>query len=305
MKLHILAIAAILACSAAQAAPRHAHKAKATKAAEKITKPPKADPRFQTLRYTSGVMLVCSHPGRMLEIEFGPDETKIDFKMGDRKAWNVSVLGNTLMLKPGEDMGDTNLRVITNRRKYWFDLTMTDAKCIAPYHIGFIYPDQPGTIAGDPAPVDPVAQAARDKALIETRLAAPLNAVLDKLGPQPVPSGALNDNYGFIGPDELMPTGAYDDGDMTYIALAPNNPLPSVFVVGADGSESRVGFHVAKGMLIVHRTARHLIFRRGPEGKITGCLINGSFRANGARPSYTVSNGVQRTIKTEASDVSQ
>jgi type IV secretion system protein VirB9 len=210
--------------------------------------------------------------------------------MGDREAWSVKTVANVMFLKPKAVMADTNLRVITNRRKYWFDLVMTENARIVPYHIDFKFPAE---VISAPVP-SPEELARQEKSAIEGHVSAGIRVALSKMGPAKASGRALNDDYDFIGPDSLLPLATYDDGEMTYIEFAPNNPMPVVFAVDEDGSESRVNFHVEKDIFVVHRTAKRLVFRRG---SAAGCLINGSVRASGAKSTYTASTVVQRKVK--------
>lgn len=254
---------------------------------------------FKTFPYTGEIIVVHAKVGRMLEIEFGKAETSIEFAMGDREAWNVKTVGNVMFIKPKAMLADTNLRVITNRRKYWFDLVMTDQLGIVPYHIDFKYPAELAAAPG----LTPEQFAQQERRAIDTRLSSAMQAVITKAQPGRTGQGrqgsrALNGNYDFIGPDELLPMATYDNGEMTYIEFAPNNPMPVVFAVDQDGSESRVNFHVEKDIFIVHRTARRLLLRRG---STSACLINGSFRTTGASTTYTSSDSVQRRVQGEVS----
>ncbi|MES3022785.1 MAG: TrbG/VirB9 family P-type conjugative transfer protein [Pseudomonadota bacterium] len=250
----------------------------------------KHSPHFKTIVYNGEIITVHTKVGRMLEIEFGKSETSIEFAMGDREAWSVKTVANVMFIKPKAVMADTNLRVITNRRKYWFDLVMTENVNIVPYHIDFKYPAE---IVPATAP-SPEEVTRRERDVIEMRLSAAMRAAIGAMGPAKENSRVLNGNYHFIGPNELLPLATYDNGEMTYIEFAPNNPMPVVFAVDEDGSESRVNFHVEKDIFVVHRTAKRLVFRRGAAA---ACLINVSFRATGANPSQTSSVDVQRKVK--------
>jgi type IV secretion system protein VirB9 len=250
-------------------------------------------PRFKTIAYSGEVITVHTKVGRMLEIEFGKSETAIEFAMGDREAWSVKTVANVMFIKPKAVMADTNLRVITNRRKYWFDLVMTENVQIVPYHIDFKYP---ADVLAVPV-LSPEEVARLKNSAIEMRLSAAMRAAIEKMGPVKANGRALNGNYDFIGPDELLPLSTYDNGEMTYIEFAPNNPLPVVFAIDDDGSESRVNFHVEKDIFVVHRTAKRLVIRRGAAA---GCLINTGFRVTGANANYTSSADVQRKVMGES-----
>jgi type IV secretion system protein VirB9 len=296
MKLRALAFAACIACVGSV----HAEVEPQSSA---------IDTRFQTIEYTPDIIKVKARVGRLMEIEFSPAEDKIEFAMGDREAWTVKTVGNTIYLKPKATFADTNLRVITSKRKYWFDLAMAKKKDPVAYHLSFHYPyEAPPATAVSISPELLAAQReAQEKLSIEDRLgnahsAQPKLRVSTKQDAQndskPADANApraLNGDYGVIGPDELTPTSAYDNGEITALTFAPNNPMPEVFAKEADGSEARIDFHIENDMMIIHRVARKLILRRG---SAVACLINGNYNSRGSnRQTNTVSDEVVREIK--------
>ncbi len=270
--------------------------------AQAMTVPTKSaqDSRFQTIPYTPDVIRIQTKVGRLLEIEFGKDETSVEFNMGDRDAWKIKVVGNVMYIKPKALMGDTNLRVITNKHKYWFDLVMSEHKQALAYHVDFQYPYVPPPRIVPGAPVVPVLSpaeiAANEKKFIDLHLSEAMTSVLAKAGTPMANSHALNGDYGLIGPDELTPTAVYDNGDMTFIQFAPNRPMPTVFGKETDGSEARVPFHVENDILVIHRIGKQFVLRRGAT---TACLINGSFNPTGSNKTQTTSDSVKRVIKGE------
>lgn len=264
--------------------------------------PSKHDSRFQTVDYTTDVIELRLKIGRFTEIEFAKDETKIDFLMGDREAWTIKIIGNTFYLKPKAAFADTNLKIITNKRTYWFDLVMTEdkkdggKKKPVAYRLDFRYPYEPPPPPVQ-APVDLAAIMVQKEAAmqreIDDRLAGSPSDTPKSF--RPVEPKPLNGDYSLIGPDELMPTSVFDNGEQTAITFAPQNPMPIIFVKEADGSESRVNFHVENDMLIVHRIARKFILRRG---SMAACLINGNFRPfEGDNSSNTISSDVVREVR--------
>jgi type IV secretion system protein VirB9 len=265
--------------------------------AESLPSKSTVDSRLQYVPYTNDIIRIQTKVGRMLEIEFAKSETKIDFAMGDRDAWTVKTAGNVLILKPKAAFADTNLRVITNKRRYWFDLVMAPGKQPLAYHLVFQYPDEPEEFISPELVATQIA--VQQKKEMDGKLREPLDAAqartpaMEKHEPT-----AMNGDYGAIGPDELTPIAAYDNGEHTFVTFAPNNPLPAIFAKEKDGSESRVNFHVEPGkdgVMVVHRVARKFVLRRGSQ---TLCLINGSFKASGSNGvTNTISNEVRRDIK--------
>lgn len=256
-----------------------------------------ADPRFQTLPYTKDVIKVPTQVGRVLEIEFDKSETSIDFAIGDREAWAVKIDKNVVYLKPKSAIPDTNLKIITNKRQYWFDLSMATKKTPAWWHIGFRYPQEaplPVPIAlPDPA-VIAAKNAARQRKTIEERLGADLNLQVVAVERE------LNGNYEVIGPKEITPTSAYDNGEFTAMTFMAGKPMPKVFVLEDDGSDARVPFHVDGNMLVVHRVAKRLVLERGKQRAI---MTNKNYQPTGTNiTTNTISNYVRRELKGAADE---
>ncbi|RDS97801.1 hypothetical protein DWU95_47355, partial [Burkholderia contaminans] len=92
--------------------------------------------------------------------------------------------------------------------------------------------------------------------------------------------GRLDADYGYIGPDELLPTAAYNNGELTFILFPSTIALPQVYEKGVDGVESRVASHMEGDMLVVHKVVRQLIIRLG---RLAGCLIDGQSKPRGSK----------------------
>lgn len=256
-----------------------------------------ADPRFQTLQYTNDVIKVPTQIGRILEIEFDKSETSIEFAMGDREGWQVKLDKNVMYLKPKSGFPDTNLKVITNKRSYWFELAMATKKAPAVWHVGFKYPYE-APLAVPIALPDPAViaakNAARQRKTIEERLGADLN-------PQVVPvERELNGNYEVLGPRDITPTSAYDNGESTAMTFVAGKPMPAVFVIEDDGTEGRVPFHVEGNMLVIHRVAKRLVLTRGTQ---RATMTNHNYRPTGTNgTTNTISDYVRRDLKGAAEE---
>jgi type IV secretion system protein VirB9 len=258
--------------------------------------PSKSDPHFQRTKYTTEIIEIRARIGKVLEIQLSPKETDIQYMIGDRDAWTIKTAGNLFTMKPKAASADTNLKLWSKNhtRVYWFRLVMvTDAKAPELWSLTFDYPPGPPPPPPSISPaVLAVQLAAQQKEAVETNLGRhtyePPQAAEQTDRP-------INGMYGIIGPEELTPTSVYDNGELTAITFAPNNPMPTVFAKEADGSESRVNYHIENDMMIVHRVARKFVLRRG---SAVACLINGNFQPTGQNSrTHTASDFVRREVK--------
>jgi type IV secretion system protein VirB9 len=104
-----------------------------------------------------------------------------------------------------------------------------------------------------------------------------------------------NTDYWFCGNPSLQPVAASDDGVHTRLRFSPSAEIPAFFIRSDDGTESLLNYSVdlAQGDVLIHRTARRLILRRG---KLTGCVVNKSYSGASERlKSGTLSPQVKRT----------
>jgi type IV secretion system protein VirB9 len=146
-------------------------------------------------------------------LEFADDERIENVSIGDAMGWQVTPnkKANLLFLKPLDRMAATNMTVVTDRRRYVFELVVAPPKAStadAAYVVRFRYPEA--------APVAVIAATA-----------APAK-------PAPV---ARNSAYSLQG----APPSSRPASSMTARRpISPGPPqadLPAVFVVGADGVE--------------------------------------------------------------------
>lgn len=278
-----IALAAVLACGSAHA----------------MTVPTTTpqDKHLQVVPFTNDVIAVQGEIGIMSVIHFGEGEVIRDYGMGDKGAWNVKFEGNQIAFVPKAEQGDTNMYVVTNRHKYWFSIAMTsnrypvasdeDAKKKArkqflptTWQLDIQYPR-----------AEVLASAAKDPAIMAAKAKRRVESEFDRAKRE----GRLDADYGYIGDDDLLPTAAYNNGEMTYIVFPPNVALPTVFEKDGDGTETRVGKHMEGDMMVIHTVARKLVLRRGT---LAGCLIDGQFNPTGSNTNTnTISPNVERTIK--------
>lgn len=233
-----------------------------------------SDRRIRTLLYDPAqVVRLRAWVGYHIDLEFEPGESFLMLGGGDLEGITYGAYGNHLVIKPKASSVHTNLTVITSRRTYIFDYGVLDGipdpdADDLVYSLRFTYP----AISSGPS-ADQVAQELKHA----------------NEGRPP------NDNYWFCGDVSLQPVAASDDGVHTRVRFSPRAEIPAFFIRNDDGTESLLNYSVdlAGGDVIIHRTARRIILRRG---KLTGCVVNQSyFGASERLESGTVSPQVKRT----------
>jgi len=236
---------------------------------EILPAPGLSDPRIRLAPYSSDqVYRLNGFVGYQVDLQFEPGESFVGLGVGDIEGISFVAADNHLFLKPKAAKVGTNLTILTNRRSYQIDYSVSsthpDATEEVTYALRFTYP----------AP-----EKAADR----------VNAALES-----DPHRARNIDYWFCGNPALMPTAASDDGVHTRLRFAAKAEQPAIFVLNEDGTESLLNFSMDQGDVILHRVARRLILRRG---HLSGCVLNKGFGGTSeALKSNTVSAQVQRTV---------
>jgi type IV secretion system protein VirB9 len=210
------------------------------------------DPRLRVVLYDP--LQVVALPGVLgfqTMIEFDPAERIENVAIGDSLGWQVvpSRRANLLFLKPVGKAPVTNMTVVTNLRRYAFELSVRPARHAADrdviYDLRFEYPP----------PVTPVVTAPQP--------------------PAPRPPEDVNHAYSYEGSTENLPVRVFDDGHLTYFRFAEDASYPAIFAVEADKTEAVVNFRIRDGYLVVDRLARAFVLRRG---KVETRIVNDGFR---------------------------
>jgi type IV secretion system protein VirB9 len=197
------------------------------------------DPRVRTVMFKEDTIVALrGHYGYQMSVEFGADERIENVSIGDSLAWQVTPnrRADTLFLKPIEFDAATNMSVITNKRRYTFQLSAEapegpgDPNII--YRVKFTYP---------PEVTAPAAEVA----------AAPVTPT--------------NRAYSVSGSIRNMPSQVYDDGTLTYFEWPTGTATPAVFAVGAGGQEAVVNFVMRGSLMVVERVAPAFILRNGSD----------------------------------------
>jgi len=232
------------------------------------------DERIRVLAYGADeVYRLKGYVGYQIDLEFQSGETFVGMGTGDLDSLTFAAQDNHLFLKPKAGSVDTNLTVLTTRRAYHFDYSVSERHPDLSfgdviYVLRFIYPTQ----ATD-----------RSAEAIERRLDGSAQTRWHNL------------NYSYLGSAQLKPESVWDDGVQTRLRFGAQQELPAVFVRNDDGSESLVNFTVDAGEIVVHRVSRHFVVRRG---RLEGCIVNTGFTGEGQRlESGTVAPTVERLTK--------
>jgi type IV secretion system protein VirB9 len=233
------------------------------------------DPRIRDLHFEPGtVYRLTGRIGYQIDIEFEAGERFLGLATGDVNGLSFEAEDNHVFLKPKATTVATNFTILTDRRPYYFDYTVSPSRATVTaasdtiYALRFHYPQEAARQIADQA------------------YAAHLDRMLD------VEVQPLNRHYGYCGARALQPTAAYDDGVRTHLAFRARAELPAIYVLNDDGTESLVNFTVTGDGLTLHRIAQRLILRRGA---LKGCVVNEAFAGGGERlATGTVSSEVRR-----------
>jgi type IV secretion system protein VirB9 len=202
-----------------------------------VPHPGGGDPRIHVVQYDpEQVVELHGALGFQMSVEFDPLERIENVAIGDALGWQVTPnrKANLLFLKPMAKRPDTNMTVVTNLRRYDFQLSVAPRASarLTPFSVRFIYP----------APV-----------------------VVRIAPPPPFQPQDRNHAYSYQGSDKILPDRVFDDGEATYFIFRSHEDLPAIFSVDANGTESVVNSHMREGYLVVDLTARGFLLRRGAE----------------------------------------
>jgi type IV secretion system protein VirB9 len=209
--------------------------------------PRPVDPRIQAIPYDPDQITPLKGTlGYQFMIEFDAAEKIQTVSIGDALSWQVTPNGqaNVLFLKPMA-RSVTNMTVLTNLRRYAFELRAAAAKPDEPilYIARMVYP-RPAPAAPPPPKTDP--------------------------GPQ-----VANSAYVMKGAQVERPVRIFDDGHMTYFEWPPETALPAIFAVSEDGSESLVNYAVRGPYIVVDQLAKGFVLRNGKD--VVKIANNGPF----------------------------
>lgn len=184
-------------------------------------------------------------------VVFAPGEKVENVALGDAGIWQATPnkRADLLFLKPSVRTGRTNMMVVTDRRRYAFDLiARDDASCRGDrtvYELQFRYQEEP---APPPAP-----------ALAIPPVPAAPTALLDDVPPP----ASRNTSYTFTGATEDVPMRAFDDGRSTWLRWADGVAAPAIYTIGPDKKETVVNYAIKGDYVVVDGVGPRFILRRG------------------------------------------
>jgi type IV secretion system protein VirB9 len=193
------------------------------------------DPHIQSILYDPDqVVLLNGALGWQIMIEFAPDERIENVSIGDALAWQVTPnkKARDLFLKPLIKNAATNMTVLTDQRRYAFELEAGPRLGTTPWVLRFEYP----------------------KEIVQ--------AVEEPLPPPPPP---LNFRYLIGGDPTLRPSRVWDDGTVTYFEFSNETPLPAIYTGSPKGPESLVNTSVRGRVIIVQQTSGIFTLRSGDQ----------------------------------------
>lgn len=223
--------------------------------------PGPGDPRIRIVHYDPDqVVELRGAIGYQMTLEFGPGERIENVSIGDGLGWQVTPnhKATLLFLKPLDVHSVTDMTVVTNLRRYVFDLSARrppphgDRALI--FRVRFEYPE-PFVAVAEARPIPP-----------------------------PQPPRDVNHAYRIEGAAESAPLRVFDDGRATYFTFGRDADYPAIFAVEADRKEAVVNSATRDGYVVVDRLAGGFILRHGAQ--VTR-IVNDGYREPGSGPAAT------------------
>lgn len=179
------------------------------------------------------VINITGAPGWQIMVEFAADERIENVAIGDALAWQVTPnkRARNLFLKPLLKNAQTNMTVITDRRRYVFALDTGPRRVSTPWVVRFEYPPPPVMLTADIA--------TEQRPVVE------------------------NYNYVKSGDAGLLPTRIWDDGLMTYFEFAENVSLPAIFIGKPGKDEALVNSTMRGRTVVIQQMAAAFTLREG------------------------------------------
>ena len=227
-----------------------------------VPEPGRTDPRMRTIFYDpNDVVWLRGHLGYQMLIEFDPAERIENVSIGDSTAWQVTPnrKATLLFVKPVVRDAATNMTVVTNLRRYAFQLTAAEPAGPADpniiFDVRFVYP-QPQVVEIAPPPPPPPPPAAPS---------------LDQ----------LNFAYDTNGSKRIAPVRVFDDGVATYFQFPEQMETPAIFALDATGTENLINFQVRGRYFVVDSVAQSFALRLGREKLV---IRNSGYRPPAPEP---------------------
>ncbi|EEF5709819.1 haloacid dehalogenase [Salmonella enterica] len=202
------------------------------------------DKRVQQIVYNpNDVTVVKTKAGvvTLIQLEEGEVIKSPDTGLGtgDPEAWDMSVRGSNIFLRPKAAEPDTNIALVTNRRAYAIRLVSTDRD--PTFLLRYVYPKPP-------EPVRPNVMTG------SSRETAPCTE-----------GNIVNGRYEVRGSPAVKPSAVWDNGRQTCFRWSSTTDLPVVFRVMPDGKEQLVNYHMDKNTMVVHEVSPEFVLRLGSQ----------------------------------------
>lgn len=210
-----------------------------------IPRPGSGDPRIFVVDYDpTQVVQLNATMGYQTFIEFSTEEHIENVAVGDATGWQITPnrAANLLFVKPMGQVPTTNMTVITNYRRYSFELNVRphapsgDNSIV--YTLRFQYPEVAVATA------------------TATKSTAPEAPAMPKVA---------NSAYSYDGSTKIVPERIFDDGHATYFQFRDSESYPAVFSLDAEKNEVVVNSYMRDGYLVADTVARGFVLRQGNE----------------------------------------
>lgn len=217
------------------------------------------DHRLKTVVYKKDdIIPIYANYKKATLIDLGVNNKIIDIRAGDTESWIFELTADEtgVFAKPVLHNPDTNLIVITDKRKYYFDLSMKKKKDIDTYGIKFVYPDE------------------QNRKLQAKLLRNKSSSVHTDLSIKKSFPGDWNFGYVLKGNKNSSPVQIFDDGQFTYLDFGKKD-IPAIFSVDADKREGVINFHKSGKYIVVENIYQQLTTRNGTEST---CIYNKGYQ---------------------------
>ncbi|EML1601807.1 TPA: TrbG/VirB9 family P-type conjugative transfer protein [Burkholderia cepacia ATCC 25416] len=216
--------------------------------------------------------------GEAFVVQFEADEIVDDksggLGSGESEGWSVGGKANWFMFKPSKKKPNTNVLIVTNKRRYVFQFDAAARNEAAIWSLSFDYPDTR-------AKAEQAAKAKADKAL-----------AIEQAGADT--SERRNDDYDMKGDVAIAPTAVWDDGRFTYFQYDTSRRVPEIYEIQADGTEAAPKRHVDGDTIVIEGMATGFVLRLG---KTVMAVRNNAYSPDGSfnRTGTTVPGWVRIT----------
>jgi type IV secretion system protein VirB9 len=214
------------------------------------------DKRVKTISYRANdIIPVNASLKHVTHIDLGEGNLITDIEAGDTESWlfSTTAAGDGVFIKPVVEDAKTNLTIITDKRKYYFDIRRSEWS--STYRVRFTYPED--EFAKVQSKLD-----AQKKKTVQNSLE------IDRVAPED-----WNFSYLLEGDKTTAPVNMFDDGVFTYLEFGKRD-IPAIFSVDSMKNESVVNFHRSGRYVVLEGVFKQLTMRSGVDST---CVFNKSF----------------------------